>query len=106
MQTNERPDEHPSTGTKLTGLRSKLTGEENSKFALWRWIGILPIRVYQHSLAYFLGGHCRFTPSCSFYAVEAVQRHGLFKGWWLAIKRICRCHPFCKGGHDPVPPDL
>lgn len=47
---------------------------------------------------------CRFTPSCSAYAIEAVRVHGSLKGSWLAIKRILRCNPFCKGGYDPVPP--
>ena len=46
---------------------------------------------------------CRFYPTCSNYAIEAICKYGLFKGWWLAIKRICRCHPFGKSGYDPVP---
>lgn len=46
---------------------------------------------------------CRFTPSCSAYAAQAVNKYGLLKGGWLAVKRICRCHPFRPGGHDPVP---
>jgi uncharacterized protein len=70
---------------------------------LLRRVGALPIRLYQCTLSYFLGGHCRFTPSCSRYALEAVERHGVLKGWWLAICRLCRCHPFCDGGFDPVP---
>ncbi len=49
------------------------------------------------------GQQCRFTPSCSVYAKEAIQRHGFVRGWWLASLRILRCHPACKGGHDPVP---
>jgi hypothetical protein len=69
-----------------------------------RRLGLLPIRVYQCTLAWLLGGHCRFTPSCSHYALEAVQRHGVLKGWWLAVRRVCRCHPLCPGGYDPVPP--
>ncbi|MCY3023815.1 MAG: membrane protein insertion efficiency factor YidD [Planctomycetota bacterium] len=69
-----------------------------------RRLGVVPIRVYQCTLAYVLGGHCRFTPSCSKYAVEAVERHGVLKGWWLTVRRICRCHPLCPGGYDPVPP--
>lgn len=72
---------------------------------LIRRIGMLPVRVYRCTLAYVLGGHCRFTPSCSQYALEAIERHGVIKGWWLALCRIGRCHPFCKGGHDPVPCD-
>ena len=61
------------------------------------------IRTYQVTLSPFLGQHCRFTPSCSQYAMEALQRHGAWRGSWLAIRRIVRCQPFCEGGHDPVP---
>lgn len=71
---------------------------------LTRFIASLPIRLYQVTLAYFLGGHCRFTPSCSVYALEAVRHHGAIKGWVLALRRLARCHPFCPGGYDPVPP--
>ena len=65
---------------------------------------MLPIRFYQVTLAWALGGNCRFTPSCSIYALEAVEKHGVFKGWWLAMWRLLRCQPLCKGGYDPVPP--
>jgi putative membrane protein insertion efficiency factor len=61
------------------------------------------IRAYQLLLSPFLGNHCRFTPSCSRYASEAISRYGAAKGTWLAIKRLARCHPFCDGGYDPVP---
>lgn len=61
------------------------------------------IRAYQLMLSPFLGNHCRFTPSCSHYASEAIGRHGAWRGGWLAIRRIFRCHPFCPGGYDPVP---
>ena len=62
------------------------------------------IRTYQVLLSPFLGDHCRFTPSCSRYAIEAIEKHGSLRGSWLAIKRIARCHPLCDGGYDPVPP--
>lgn len=62
------------------------------------------IRLYQNFLSPWLGQNCRFTPSCSQYAIEALEAHGVFKGTLLAIWRILRCQPFCKGGHDPVPP--
>lgn len=61
------------------------------------------IRTYQVLLSPFLGDHCRFTPSCSRYAIEAIEKHGSLRGSWLAIKRIARCHPLCDGGYDPVP---
>ncbi len=48
-------------------------------------------------------GVCRFTPTCSQYAQQALEKYGLFKGSWLALKRVCRCHPGCCGGYDPVP---
>ena len=62
------------------------------------------IRAYQLTLSPIIGYHCRFTPSCSNYASEAIRVHGAARGSWLAIKRIGRCHPFCEGGVDPVPP--
>ena len=61
------------------------------------------IRGYQVTISPFLGGHCRFTPTCSAYAMEAIERYGALKGSWLALKRIGRCHPLCDGGYDPVP---
>lgn len=63
------------------------------------------IRTYQVTLSpRFSGGACRFTPTCSQYAVEAIETHGLIKGSALAFWRVLRCNPFCKGGYDPVPP--
>jgi hypothetical protein len=61
------------------------------------------IRMYQLFLSPMLGQHCRFTPSCSQYTKEAIEKYGAARGSWLGIKRILRCQPFCKGGHDPVP---
>lgn len=62
------------------------------------------IRCYQRWLSPLLGRHCRFEPSCSQYAVEAIKLHGAIKGVGLAGWRLLRCQPFCKGGYDPVPP--
>jgi putative membrane protein insertion efficiency factor len=64
----------------------------------------LPIRVYQLLISPLLGPRCRFYPSCSSYAVEALQRHGALRGSWLAVRRLGRCHPWNPGGPDPVPP--
>jgi uncharacterized protein len=64
---------------------------------------ILLIRVYQGTLSPFIGRQCRFHPTCSNYAIEALQLHGVLKGCSLAARRIARCHPFHKGGYDPVP---
>ena len=61
------------------------------------------IRAYQYALRPLLGANCRFFPSCSDYAREAVERHGLARGAWLALRRIGRCHPYHPGGYDPVP---
>ena len=62
------------------------------------------VRLYQLTLAYFFVGACRFEPSCSAYAAEAVTRHGALKGSFLAAHRFCRCGPWTAGGYDPVPP--
>jgi uncharacterized protein len=61
------------------------------------------LRGYQYLLSPWWGTQCRFTPSCSNYAIEAVERHGAFGGSWLATKRVLRCHPWHPGGFDPVP---
>jgi hypothetical protein len=61
------------------------------------------LRVYRYAVSPLLGRNCRFHPSCSEYAVEAVERHGAMRGGWLALKRVGRCHPFHPGGYDPVP---
>ena len=61
------------------------------------------LRTYQYAISPFLGRRCRYYPSCSEYAVEAVEKHGAIKGGWLGVKRVCRCHPWHPGGYDPVP---
>lgn len=61
------------------------------------------IRAYQRVLSPLLGPRCRFYPSCSQYALEAVERHGALRGSYLAVRRLLRCHPFHPGGFDPVP---
>jgi putative membrane protein insertion efficiency factor len=61
---------------------------------------------YRRFISPLLGARCRFAPSCSAYALEAVREHGALPGTWLAVRRIGRCHPFNPGGFDPVPPAL
>ncbi|MBK9184766.1 MAG: membrane protein insertion efficiency factor YidD [Moraxellaceae bacterium] len=64
---------------------------------------LIPIRVYQYAISPLMAGHCRFSPTCSTYAEEAIQQHGMLKGSYLASKRILRCHPWGGAGYDPVP---
>ena len=61
------------------------------------------IRFYQLIISPLLGCNCRFTPSCSHYALEAIETHGTYKGIWIGAKRLLRCHPFARAGYDPVP---
>ncbi len=62
-----------------------------------------PIHAYRWLLSPLLGANCRHHPTCSAYALEAIERHGALRGGWLAIRRICRCHPWGTAGYDPVP---
>ncbi|MBK8919633.1 MAG: membrane protein insertion efficiency factor YidD [Betaproteobacteria bacterium] len=61
------------------------------------------LRGYQYALSPWLGRRCRFCPSCSQYAIEAVRKYGAARGGWLSARRVCRCHPWHPGGYDPVP---
>lgn len=65
---------------------------------------ILLVRLYQIAISPVLGNNCRFYPSCSSYMIEAIQLHGALKGLYLGTRRLLRCHPYCDGGIDPVPP--
>lgn len=65
---------------------------------------IFIIKAYRLIASPYLGGQCRFHPTCSAYSLEAIQRHGALAGGWLMLRRLGRCHPFCAGGIDPVPP--
>ncbi|MCC5924172.1 MAG: membrane protein insertion efficiency factor YidD [Crocinitomicaceae bacterium] len=67
------------------------------------WIFVLPIKLYQWLISPLLGQNCRHEPTCSHYAVEAIKIWGPFKGIWLGIKRISKCHPWGTFGYDPVP---
>ena len=73
---------------------------------MYKFLGsilIIPIKAYHILISPLRGPSCRFTPTCSQYAVEAIQKYGPIKGSWLAFKRIIRCHPWGGCGHDPVP---
>jgi len=63
----------------------------------------LPIRFYSYFISPWLAPSCRFTPTCSAYAQQAIEVHGAARGTYLALRRLCRCHPWAPGGHDPVP---
>lgn len=67
------------------------------------WILSIPVRFYRLFISPFLGSNCRYQPTCSAYALEALERHGAMRGGWLALRRIGRCHPWGGHGHDPVP---
>jgi len=72
---------------------------------IWlRWAAVLPIRLYQWTLSPLLPRACRFAPSCSEYAAEAILTHGLLRGMQLGLRRLSRCHPWGGHGYDPVPP--
>jgi hypothetical protein len=84
-------------------MNSPTTGQGSAA----KWLLLLFVRFYQIFFSPFLGGACKFYPSCSRYAQEAIELHGARRGAWLAVKRLGRCRPFTKGGFDPVPePEL
>lgn len=87
-----QPDLSPGAGT--TQKKFNLP----TRFLIWL------VRFYQANISRFVPGHCRFTPTCSAYGIQALQRHGALKGSWLTFKRIIRCNPWSTGGNDPVPP--
>jgi putative membrane protein insertion efficiency factor len=76
----------------------KRAGQEWAKQGL-----IILIRLYQYTFSTLLGPCCRFTPSCSSYALLSIQRFGIIAGAWLVLRRLIKCHPFHPGGYDPVP---
>lgn len=69
-----------------------------------KWLALRAIKFYQRFISPMLPSACRFYPTCSHYTYEAIQIHGVFRGTWLGMRRIARCHPFNPGGYDPVPP--
>ena len=80
--------------------------DESKKASLRSWTIWLPVKLiqlYQITLSPYMGRQCRYTPTCSNYALEALRKHGLLRGSWLAVKRILRCAPWGGSGYDPVP---
>ena len=67
------------------------------------WVVSLPVKLYRATFSPLVGMNCRYHPTCSAYALEALEKHGAIKGSWLAFRRIMRCHPFGGSGYDPVP---
>jgi len=70
---------------------------------LLRHIVLTPVYIYRYSISPLKHPSCRYTPTCSVYTIEAIHKHGIFKGGWLAIQRISSCHPWGGSGYDPVP---
>ena len=68
-----------------------------------KYLALKLLRAYQLLISPMLGQNCRFSPSCSNYSMQAIERFGFFKGSWLPTRRLLRCHPFHPGGHDPIP---
>lgn len=68
-----------------------------------KWLALRLLRFYKRFLSPMLPSACRFEPTCSVYMYQAIEKHGVFKGGWMGIRRIGRCHPFNPGGYDPVP---
>jgi putative membrane protein insertion efficiency factor len=68
-----------------------------------RRLALLPIQFYRYAISPMMANRCRFYPSCSCYAQEAIEQHGVLRGGWLSVRRLSRCHPWSPGGYDPVP---
>ena len=81
-----------------------LTRQQQTTLSAGVRVALGLLRGYKLVISPIFTGSCRFLPSCSDYAAEAIRIYGVTQGSWLALKRLSRCHPFCAGGHDPVPP--
>ncbi|MCK5271907.1 MAG: membrane protein insertion efficiency factor YidD [Sedimentisphaerales bacterium] len=79
------------------------TDYRSSKFTIAGKAAIIFVRFYQLAVSPYLPSVCRYMPTCSEYALESLARYGFWRGGYLTVKRILRCHPFSKGGYDPVP---
>jgi putative membrane protein insertion efficiency factor len=83
--------------------RRSVAARKNIAVRAARWLAIFVIRFYQSYIRPHLFGQCKFVPHCSAYGIECIAKHGVLKGGWYTARRVCRCHPFTKGGPDPVP---
>ena len=92
-----------NSAANLADVKSDDRGVGARARSVGAWILLALIQLYKIFLSPFFGGACKYYPSCSNYAQEAVQKHGARRGAWLALKRLGRCRPFVKGGFDPVP---
>lgn len=93
-------------GTGENASPHRFSGVRERARSAGAWLLLLFVRFYQVFLSPFLGGACKFYPSCSHYASEAIERHGARLGFVLAGKRLLRCRPFTRGGYDPVPDEM
>lgn len=94
-------DETPTSQNEAVAARG--VGTDHAPTLAARF-GVMVVRLYQATLGPFLGGHCRYQPTCSHYAIDALRSHGLLRGMWLTGRRLLRCHPWGGVGYDPVPP--
>jgi putative membrane protein insertion efficiency factor len=86
-----------------TEISSNVASDAGASLSPAVRIALRLLRVYKICISPLYTGSCRFLPSCADYAAEALTRHGLARGSWLAVRRLARCHPLCAAGHDPVP---
>jgi putative membrane protein insertion efficiency factor len=100
MCDTEIPDNHSPAAN---GKKSWLTSRDPQSISLWRRLLSAPLIFYKRFISPFMPPACRFEPTCSVYAIEAVEVHGLY-GIWLALIRLLKCQPLHPGGYDPVPP--